>query len=262
MEIKLFGRSLFQVKKETGLYIFNTASEQIKTSKFLPNFFTRSNGGGSNPMEGYIAISQVTSNVSSLVGAKVKARVEAKKEEAKKFTPKEVYSLKMLHDQEFVLNTDPVYVDEQLEIFKTKLELIKSAEFDMNHGTNQIASIIIRLENRKKYPEVHEFFDQFPYTTTAKIEELLKNHDYLQIGNVEEFVADLPKEAIQTMKDYNNNTNKICGKKAIFYIIADKVDFEKRSVRRDPILLAQSPFGHVWSICGAWDKEMIFVDEL
>ena len=91
---------------------------------------------------------------------------------------------------------------------------------------------------------------------------VLKKHDYLQLGEVDQFVADMPKEATDAMKEYNDACKKLCGKKAVFYIIADKKDFKKTESRRDPILLAQSPFGHFWQIIGAWDKEMMFLEEL
>jgi len=64
------------------------------------------------------------------------------------------------------------------------------------------------------------------------------------------------------MKNYNKATDKLCGKQAVFYIIANKKDFEKTDKRRDPILLAQSPFGHFWQILGAWDEECLIIEEL
>ena len=97
---------------------------------------------------------------------------------------------------------------------------------------------------------------------TTKINEILKAHDYLKLGQVAQFVADMPNEAIKAMKSYDEGVDKLCGKKAVFYIIADKKDFEKTQTRRDPILLAQSPFGHFWQIIGAWDREMLFLEEL
>ena len=72
----------------------------------------------------------------------------------------------------------------------------------------------------------------------------------------------MPKEAVAAMKEYNKGCDKLCGKQAVFYIIADKKDFEKTNKRRDPILLAQSPFVNRWQILGAWDKEMLFLEEL
>jgi hypothetical protein len=47
-----------------------------------------------------------------------------------------------------------------------------------------------------------------------------------------------------------------------FYVIADKKDFDKTPAKRDPILLAQSPFGFFWNILGAWSDEMIFLGDL
>lgn len=150
----------------------------------------------------------------------------------------------------------------QLADFKDKLGLIKSEEYDMRRGVDEIASIITRLENRKKYAEVKEQYEEFPYTTTSKINALVKEQKHLKLGQVAQFLADMPKEATEAMKRYNKATNQLCGKQAVFYIIANKKDFEKTETRRDPILLAQSPFGHFWQILGAWDEEMLFLEEL
>ena len=132
----------------------------------------------------------------------------------------------------------------------------------MSSETLKISSILIRLENRKKYSHFKSFFENYAYTTTTKIDKLLKVHNYLKMGQVEQFLADMPKEAIREMKQYEKNTKKLCGKKPVFYIMANKKDFEKSQKRRDPILLAQSPFCHNWQILGAWDKEMLLLEEL
>lgn len=50
-----------------------------------------------------------------------------------------------------MLNTDPKYVDQQISDFTDKLGLIKSEEYDMRRGVNEISSIVTRLDNRKKY---------------------------------------------------------------------------------------------------------------
>lgn len=190
-------------------------------------------------------------------------KIETQDDKKKKnnLTPKRVYDLKMLHDRSFQINMDPEYVDGQIVDFKEKLSLMNDPGY--NHkGFDEIGSILLRMENRKKYPTVKSVFEQFPYTTNTRINSVLKKHDYLQLGEVDQFVADMPKDAIASMKTYNNACQKLCEKKAVFYIIADKNDFKKTESRRDPILLAQSPFGHFWQIIGAWDKEMMFLEEL
>jgi hypothetical protein len=168
----------------------------------------------------------------------------------------------MLHDESFKIKTDPTYINKQLEDYKERLNLVKSEDYDMSRGLIEIQSVVMRLENRLKYSEHKEFFEQYPYTTTSRIAPLLAANSYLKIGKIAQFVADLPKEAIDAMKNYDKECKEICGKKAIYYIMADKKDFEKSEKRRDPILLAQSPFGHFWQILGAWDKEMLLVEEL
>lgn len=261
MEIKLFGKSLFSVKKNRAEALVAEATSKTE-SKFLPNFY-EDNGG-----DGFVSISSgVLSNWTTgtsavqVVGVDA-APKDAKKDDPAKKTPKDVYNLKLLNDEAFKLKADPAYVDEQIAAFKDKLALISSEEYDMRRGVSQIRSVIMRMENRKKYPDFREFFEQFPYTMTERILDLVKEHDYLKLGQVAQFLADLPKEASDVMKNYNAQTNKLCGKQAVYYIIADKKDFEKTQKRRDPILLAQSPFGHFWQILGAWDKEMLLVDEL
>jgi len=209
---------------------------------------------------GVMTVTGSSTNSVTATATTKKPKEEIKEED--KLTPKGVYNLKLLNDETFVLKTDPAYVDEQLNTFKDKLSLIKSEEYDMARGTREIASIVSRMENRKKYSEFKDFFEEFPYTTTGKIEDLVKAHGYLKLGQVAQFVADMPKEAVEKMKDYNKKTDKLCGKQAVFYIIADKKDFEKSNKRRDPILLAQSPFGHFWQILGAWSDEMLFLGEL
>ena len=64
------------------------------------------------------------------------------------------------------------------------------------------------------------------------------------------------------MAAYTEHTVSVCGKKPIFYVIAEPDKFRKAFEKRDPILLVQSPFGFYWQILGAWDKEMLLLGEL
>lgn len=57
-------------------------------------------------------------------------------------------------------------------------------------------------------------------------------------------------------------TVELCQLKPVFYVIAEESDFKEKDKKRDPILLAQSPFGVYYDILGAWDKEMLLLSEL
>lgn len=265
MEIKIFGKSLFEARKSNkgNMLIEQSlgAYEKSPTSKYLPDFYSGWNSDATSIFANYVSVESIT-GISSTKTKKKLAKKKVDRPISVRFTPKGVYEMKMLNDENFKLNTDPEYVEKQLGDFKDKLTLIKSEEYDMRHGLDEISSIVVRLENRKKYPEVHEFFEQFPYTTTSRIGDLVKVHDNLKLGQTAQFLADMPNEAVKIMKEYNKNTALVCEKQAVFYIIANKEDFKKTDKRRDPILLAQSPFGHFWQILGAWDKEMLFLEEL
>ncbi len=45
-------------------------------------------------------------------------------------------------------------------------------------------------------------------------------------------------------------------------MIAENGKFKKEFDRNDPILLAQSPFGIFWDVLGAWDEEILLLEEL
>lgn len=253
MNIKLFGKSVFELNKGRDLFI-SSADEQLKKSAYLPDF------SNTHRYNEFIDVIELPSP-----GISKGKKLEAIKDKSKttiKLTPKAIYEMKMLNEKKFKVITDPEYIDEQLEQFKEKLDIVKLTKSDMSRGVEEISSILIRLENRKKYKKFKDFYDNYAYTKTTKIDELISKHSYLKLGAVAQFVADMPKEAIAEMKEYTNQTKKLCDKKPIFYIIAEKKDFEKTSGRKDPILLAQSPFGHFWQILGAWDKEMLLLEEL
>lgn len=258
MEFKVFGKSLFEIKKGDGAnHLYMKATNEVRKIKYLPDF----SKAGRNEWDGLISFSTLN-NVGEVIGAVPKTEVKDEKPKEEPITPKGAFNLKLLNDETFELKTDPEYVESQLVDFKIKLELISSEEYDMRRGVEEIGSIVMRLENRKKYTEHAEFFDQFPYTLTSRINDVVKKHSNLQLGQIAQFIADMPKEAVKVMKEYNKACDDLCGKQAVFYIIADKKDFKKTDSRRDPILLAQSPFAHAWQILGARDDEMLFVEEL
>jgi len=263
MEIKIFGKSLFEAKKAKSNILWEeVSSPKARESKYLPDFYKDQRDATDEMAEYVIVPTNSVGRAVAVPKGKAKNKKKGEKLSNYKITPKGIYEMKMLNNASFKLNTNPEYIEKQLSDFKDKLGLVKSEEWDMRRGVEELTSIVMRLENRKKYPEVKDFFENYPYTTSSKIGEVVKTHDHLKVGQIAQFIADMPKEAVEVMKEYNRNTDKVCGKQAVFYIIADKKDFKKTDTRKDPILLAQSPFGHFWQILGAWDEEMMFLEEL
>lgn len=210
-----------------------------------------------------------------------KAKERAKKKQ-KDLTPKEVYNLKTLNDTNYVLNTDEDYIQKVVKSLAAKQALmpqpkikkksrrnaneiyvqLESSYGASKYGFEEMGSMIERIENRRLYAANKEFFDQYPYTRSDLINDVIAAHTNLRAKRVEEFIPDMPDEAIEAMTAYNDKVMEMCGKKAVFYIIADKKDFGEIDKKRDPILLAQSPFALAWQILGAWDEEMIYLGDL
>lgn len=191
-------------------------------------------------------------------------------------TPKELHVLKTLNKPEFAINCDPAYLDAELGTMRLKQDIIgkpkskKSKGIEvilfeggqLGYGQQEVASMIERLSNRKRYTKYESVYSEYPYTTNDAIRELLENQEHLEARTVEGMLPDLPKEAVQAIKKYTNTTEQLCGKRPVFYLIAEKEEGKAVQRKRDPILLAQSPYGFFWQILGAWDKEVVFLDEL
>ena len=147
-------------------------------------------------------------------------------------------------------------LDDKIEVLKYKAKLITQS-----YSKREVEGLIERLENRKKWHKFKNFFSEFQNTTDEKIDILLEKYD-LVMKTSDLFVPEFPDDAIEVMKKYTDNMEKLCKKKPVFYVIAEPDKFKKAYEKRDPILLVQSPFGFYWQILGAWDKEMILLSEL
>lgn len=272
--MQLFGKSLFDKRTVDILYDF--AQHGILR-------------GTSNMDYGdYISIenSMLTQRIDSLE-AKVKGKDPKKPEKPKEFTPKEVFELKTLNIDDMQIVTDPEYIDDNVTILQDKLGLLPQipkqpkrrmrfpwgqdvpmpAEAYAGSGVaeysrREMLSMIERLQNRRKFKEFESVFGEFPYTTSEAISLMLKKHTNLQADNAAPMLSDLPKDAVKAIKTYQDAVANLCNKRPVFYLIVEKKQKQDVQRRRDPILLAQSPFGFFWQILGAWDKEVVFLEEL
>lgn len=147
-------------------------------------------------------------------------------------------------------------LQDKIDVLNYKKDLIVQS-----YAKREVVALIERLENRKKWENHKAFFNEFQNTTDEKIEKLLDKYD-LVMQTSDLFVPEFPDDAIAVMKAYTEEMDKICGKKPVFYVIAEPDKFRKAYEKRDPILLVQSPFGFYWQILGAWDKEMLLLSEL
>lgn len=147
-------------------------------------------------------------------------------------------------------------LDDKISVLEYKRDLITQ-----KYAKREVVALIERLQNRKQWDKFSKYFNQFENTTDEKIGALLEKYD-LEMRTSDIFIPEFPDDAIKVMKSYTDQLKKLCGKKPVFYVIAEPDKFKKAYDKRDPILLVQSPFGFYWQILGAWDKEMLLLHEL
>ena len=138
----------------------------------------------------------------------------------------------------------------------------KSAFVKQYYAKEELQGLIERLELRKKYSEFASFFNSFDNTDDDKINTLLKAYPELVMKTADIFIPEFPDDAVKVMADYTEAMDKLCGKKPVFYVIAQHEHFQKAFETKDPILLVQSPFGFYWQILGAWDEELLLLSSL
>lgn len=154
------------------------------------------------------------------------------------------------------IDLDPESISKKIELLERKIKL-GDIQF---YTEQQMRGMIVRLKNRVHYNEHKEFYDQYQYTTQEKIDGFIEKYN-LCIKKSTLFVPTFPDDAINAMESYTKETEKFT-KKPEYYVIAKEDDFKKKERKLDPILLVQSPFGFYWQILGAWDEEMLLLDEL
>jgi hypothetical protein len=258
--MKIFGKDLFNFKREAGIMY-----------DFAQHGAVNSQSGNPTPLwTGVISMPVPAAESTNLKRFKKKKVVENIP-----LTPKTVYDLKSLNANDFKINVHPDYIKTQVEDIDLKLELVGKKPRKGNHplnfegelgsvryGRQELESIRERLLNRSQLNLVKNVIEKYPHTTSALIQEVVTAHSNLRCEEAVGFIPDFPKDAVNAMKEYDSMCIKLCNKKTFFYVIADAKDFGVRNKRRDPILLAQSPFGHFWQILGAWDEEMVYLGDL
>lgn len=258
--MKLFGHELFNFKKEATESFYDFAQHGIISNRntvlYDENLVAFETQGNAKP--------------------------EKPKKEKKVIliTPKGLFHTKALNDNNFSIKTDPEYIKKHIEDIDNKLSLYptlkkvkrtRANEFipdpihmggGVYYGQQELKSIKERLLNRSRLNEFKEILNKYPHTTNLLIDNVIQEHKHLRFHRSEEFLPDFPKEAVNAMKEYEKMCIELSNKKPVFYVVAQADDFEKKNKRRDPILLAQSPFGFFWQILGAWDDEMQYLAEL
>lgn len=113
------------------------------------------------------------------------------------------------------------------------------------------------LKARKRYLK-HKGNFNWAITNLQTIETLVKKYR-LRYVDFELFSRNVPSEAIDELEKFGDAYGLVRDDKPVLKLI---IDDGGKETKKDPILLASSPFGKWFYILGAWDKEVEIIDDL
>ena len=190
-----------------------------------------------------VVSSYETNDISSVQAKKMDERIEKK--------PVEVF-------KEIIAETpkmDVSNISAQIKLVERRQKMLR--ELGTNSSDEDQALEFLRA--RKTGIKVKTNFHWAP-TNLEMIESLVKKYK-LAMVDFGMYSKTIPMEAIDELEKFLKEYAKVSNEKPVLKLIIDDVPASKER-KKDPILLASSPFGRYFYILGAWDKEVEIVDDL
>ncbi len=172
--------------------------------------------------------------------------------EDKRIAKKPVEVFKEILSEEPKVNLNNL--DQQIALVKRRMNFLID-ELGMQASDEKEA--LKFLEARKELVKNKTLFG-WAVTTFSKIEELCKKYK-VRLVDFQSFYKCVPMEAIDELEKFIDAYRKVSKDEPILKLIIDEGGKE---TKKDPILLASSPFGKWFFVLGAWDKEVEIVDDL
>ena len=142
----------------------------------------------------------------------------------------------------------------QIKIVQRRMMLLEE-ELDVNPTDEKEALEYLRA--RLKWEKYGKYF-RWSITTNELLDKLIKTYELRNVS-FSGYYKSIPNEAIDELEHFIKYWKKVCKKEPEVRLIIDEGGEEEK---KDPILLAHSPFGKWWYILGAWDKEVEYVDDI
>lgn len=146
-------------------------------------------------------------------------------------------------------------IDDQIKIVKARLKVLKR----FNGQISDELLALRYLKARKKFSRYEKYF-HWATTTDSKIQELVDKYK-VQFVPFESYSKSIPNEATDELEKFSSAWEKVVDDE-FSPDLKLITDYKGPEHKKDPILLAESPFGAWWYILGAWDKEVEIVDDL
>jgi len=150
---------------------------------------------------------------------------------------------------------DLTNLDGKIEMIKERMNALK--KHIKGNSFAQEENALIYLNARKKYFKNKDLF-KWPTTDNILIDKLCKKYKVKSVS-IDNYYRNVPKEGVDEIVKYGKAFKKVSNADFEFKLIVDDAGKEQT---KDPILLAQSPFGNWYYVLGAWDKEVEILDDI
>ena len=153
----------------------------------------------------------------------------------------------------------------QIQVVQRRIKVLK--EQGVRDSLDNEHHALGFLKARQLYGKNQQLF-KWTTTNQDKVGSLLSKYKLHMVDMKVDGsgVTNIPEEAITEIEKYVAAYEKINKKDAPqFRLIVDEPTYQSmmaKAKKKDPILLALSPFGNWYYILGAWDKEILYIDDL
>jgi acetolactate synthase small subunit len=144
-------------------------------------------------------------------------------------------------------------IEEQIKIVSRRLKVMKRVK-----GQTYDEEIALGFLNARRYYRKYEHLFRWSITTNEMIAALCKKYK-VRMVDFGSYSKNVPNEALDELEKFAVAWDKVRKDTPVLKLIVDEGGKE---TKKDPILLMSSPFGRWWYIGGAWDKEVLIVDDL
>jgi len=234
----------------------------LKKKKPLPLYRT---GWGSGTGGSFVSFDtsqyvNITSSLSSDSGQITGVAKEKNEDTRISKKPVEVYK-EILSEEPFIDVSD---IDAKIKMVENRIKVLRD---DLGINVSDEPEALEFLKARKKLAKVgkkHGF--GWATTTIALVNDLCKKYKLAYV-DVQSYYKTMPLEAIEELEKYLKEYKKYTDIPPVIKLVIDdeppkNVEGKDNERKKDPILLASSPFGKWFFVLGAWDKTVAVVDEL
>jgi len=149
---------------------------------------------------------------------------------------------------------DLVSLDKKIEMVEKRISVLR--DFVGGNISDDMEALGF-LKARKKLLKTKIEF-RWATTNLKSIQDLVGKYK-LRMVDFASYAKNVPMEAVDELEKFMAQYEKVRDDQPVLKLIIDEGGKE---AKKDPILLASSPFGKWFYILGAWDKEVEIVDDL